>query len=110
MFDGLNYITVYYLSGFSANHFEIWRAHRTTIARTPGAMSFSAYLSWPVQDVMDTEDSRFAIKQNDAGLALEVDWFSEEDIPLTEFHADKPRPGVMLMGKYERETFFVHLD
>ncbi len=110
MFDGLNYITVYYLSGFSGNHFEIWRAHRTTIARTPGGMRFSAYLSWPVEDVMDQEDSSFTIKATEAGLALEVDWFSEEEIPLTEFHADKPRPGVMLMGKYERETFFVHLD
>ena len=34
MFDGLNYITLYWLSGFGDPKYEIWEAKKATISRT----------------------------------------------------------------------------
>ena len=49
MFDGLNYITLYWLSGFGDPKYEIWEAKKASISRTPASLSFSLYLAWPLE-------------------------------------------------------------
>ena len=52
MFDGLDYITLYWLSGFAEPKYEIWDSKKVSLKRTPDSLSFSAYLAWP-QEVAD---------------------------------------------------------
>ena len=50
MFDGLNYISLYWLSGFGDPKYEIWEAKKATIGRTPTSLGFSLYLAWPLEE------------------------------------------------------------
>jgi hypothetical protein len=45
MFDGLNYITLYWLSGFAEPKYEIWEAKKATISHTPDSLSCRLYLA-----------------------------------------------------------------
>ena len=65
MFDGLNYISLYWLSGFGDPKYEIWEAKKATISRTPTSLSFSLYLAWPLEDA---DEGHVVIRQKEAAL------------------------------------------
>jgi hypothetical protein len=105
MFDGLNYITLYWLSGFGDPKYEIWEAKKATINRTPDSLSLSLYLAWPVEVA---DEGRVTIRQTDSGLVLQTDWFPDEDFDLKTFSAPD-RQEIFLTGAFERENVFIHL-
>lgn len=104
MFDGLNYITLYWLSGFGDPKYEIWEAKKATINRTPDSLSFSLYLAWPLEVA---DEGRVTIRQTDSGLVLNTDWFPDEDFDLKTF-ASPDRQEIFLKGAFERENIFIH--
>jgi len=105
MFDGLNYITLYWLSGFAEAKYEIWDSKKISIRRSEDSLSFSVYLSWP-QDVAD--EAQITIRRTPAGLVFAADWFPEEEFDLKPYESQEGG-GIILMSKFLRETFFIHL-
>ena len=105
MFEDLLYITVYWLSGFAENQYEIWESKKISIVSTSESLSFSAYLAWP-QEVAD--EAQITIRLTDAGLVFATDWFPDEEFDLKLF-ASREDGGIILMSKFLRETFFIHL-
>jgi hypothetical protein len=69
MFDGLDYITLYWLSGFGDPKYEIWEAKKATIQRTPDSLECSLYLAWPLEPA---DEGHIIIRQRAAGLTLET--------------------------------------
>jgi hypothetical protein len=104
MFDGLNYISLYWLSGFAEPKYEIWEAKKASISRTPNSLSFSLYLAWPLEVA---DEAHVMIRQNDSGLALETDWFPGEEFELQAFFSSD-RQEIFLKGTFERENIFIH--
>jgi len=106
MFDGLNYITLYWLSGFGVPKYEIWEAKKATIRRTPDSLSLNLYLAWPLEAA---DEGRVMIRKREAGLTLETDWFPDEEFDLqTFFSPDQAK--VMLKGSFARENIFIHFQ
>ena len=105
MFDGLNYITLYWLSGFGEPRYEIWEAKKATIQRTPDSLSFSLYLAWPLEVA---DEAHVMILKKDSGLVLETDWFPGEDFELQTFFS-QDRQEIFLKGTFERENIFIQL-
>ena len=105
MFDGLHYITLYWLSGFAEAKYEIWESKKISISRSSDSLSFTAYLAWP-QEVAD--EARITIRRGEAGLVFSTDWFPEEEFDLKPFESQEGG-GIILMSKFLRETFFIHL-
>ena len=104
MFDGLNYITLYWLSGFGEPKYEIWEAKKASITRTPASLSFSLYLAWPLEVA---DEAHVMIRQRESGLTLETDWFPDEEFELQAFFS-QDHEEVMLKGVFERENIFIH--
>jgi hypothetical protein len=104
MFEGLNYITLYWLSGFGDPKYEIWEAKKATIQRTQGSLSFRLYLAWPLEEA---DEGHVIIRQRDSGLTLETDWFPEEEFDLQVF-SSPDNVEAMLKGIFERENIFIH--
>jgi hypothetical protein len=105
MFEDLLYITVYWLSGFAENQYEIWESKKISIVSSSESLSFSAYLAWP-QEVAD--DVQITIRLTNAGLVFTTDWFPDEEFDLKPFSSQHDG-GMILMSKFLRETFFMHL-
>ncbi|HEY9073818.1 MAG TPA: hypothetical protein VIN67_06760 [Desulfobaccales bacterium] len=105
MFDGLPYITLYWLSGFAEPKYEIWESKKASIAATADSLSFSAYLAWPQEEA---DEARLAIRRTDTGLVFNTDWFPDEDFDLKTF-ASPDDGSLILMSRFQRETFFIHL-
>jgi hypothetical protein len=105
MFEGLPYITVYWLSGFAENKYEVWDSRKASITSTPDSFSFTAYLAWPQEEA---EECRFTIRKTAAGLVFSTDWFPEEEFELQPFGAEAGGEKI-LISKFQRETFFIHL-
>ena len=105
MFDGLNYISLYWLSGFGDPKYEIWEAKKASISRTPASLSFSLYLAFPLEV---SDEAQITIRRTEAGLVFSTDWFPEEEFDLKPFHSQEDG-GLILMSKFLRETFFIHL-
>ena len=104
MFDGLNYISLYWLSGFGDPKYEIWEAKKATIIRTPDSLSFSLYLAWPLEVA---DEGRVLIRETASGLTLETDWFPDEEFELQTFFSQDRRE-IFLKGVFERENIFLH--
>lgn len=105
LFEGLPYITLYWLSGFAEPKYEVWESKKVSILSTPTSLSFTAYLAFPLEVA---DDCRIAISKKDTGLVFTTDWFPDEEFPLKPFTS--PEDGsIMLMSQYLRETFFLHL-
>jgi len=104
MFDGLNYITLYWLSGFGDPKYEIWEAKKASISRSPDSLSFSLYLAWPLEVA---DEANVIIRQRESGLTLETEWFPEEEFDLQVFFS-QDQAEVMLKGVFERENIFIH--
>ncbi len=105
MFENLNYITLYWLSGFAEPKYEIWDSKKISIQRSEDSLSFSAYLAYP-QEVAD--EARITIRRTPAGLVFSTDWFPDEEFDLQPFES-REGGGIILMSKFLRETFFIHL-
>jgi hypothetical protein len=105
MFDGLNYISLYWLSGFAEPKYEIWEAKKASISRTPTSLSFSLYLAWPQEEA---DEVQITIHRQDIGLVFNTDWFPEEEFDMKPF-ASRDDGGTILMSKFLREIFFIHL-
>ncbi len=105
MFDGLDYITLYWLSGFAEPKYEIWESKKISISRSPDSLSFTAYLAYPLEVA---DEVQISIHQTNRGLAFSTDWFPDEEFDLTPFESSRDG-GTILMSKYLRETFFIHL-
>ena len=105
MFDGLNYISLYWLSGFGEPKYEIWEAKKASISRTPDSLEFSLYLAWPLEVA---DEGRVIIRHRESGLTLETDWFPDEEFELQTF-SSQDHEEVMLKGVFERENIFIHL-
>lgn len=104
LFDGLNYITLYWLSGFGDPKYEIWEAKKATILRTPDSVKFSLYLAWPLEEA---DEGHVIIRQRGSGLTLETDWFPDEEFNLRPF-SSLDHTEVILKGVFERENIFIH--
>jgi len=104
MFDGLNYITLYWLSGFAEPKYEIWEAKKASISRTPDSLGFSLYLAWPLEVA---DEGQVMIRNRESGLTLETDWFPDEEFDLQTFLSPN-QAEVMLKGTFERENIFIH--
>jgi len=104
MFDDLNYITLYWLSGFGDPKYEIWEAKKATIKRAPDSLSFSLYLAWPLEEA---DEGHVIIRKREAALTLETDWFPEEEFDLQPFFSPDHEE-VMLKGVFERENIFIY--
>jgi hypothetical protein len=105
MFDGLNYISLYWLSGFGEPKYEIWEAKKATISRTQDSLEFSLYLAWPLEVA---DEGRVMIRKQASGLTLETDWFPDEEFELQSF-CSQDRQEIFLKGTFEREHIFIHL-
>jgi len=105
MFDGLNYITLYWLSGFVDPKYEIWEAKKATISRTPTSLSFSLYLAFPLEVA---DEAQITMRRTEAGLVFSTDWFPEEEFDMKPF-SSRDDGGTILMSTFLREIFFIHL-
>ena len=105
MFAGLNYITLYWLSGFAENKYEVWDSRRASIIAGEDSLSFTAYLAWPLEVA---DECRFTIKKKGSGLVFTTDWFPDEEFSLKTFPAEDGGEK-LLISRFERETFFIHL-
>ena len=104
MFDGLDYITLYWLSGFGEPKYEIWEAKKASITRTSASLSFSLYLAWPLEEA---DEAHVIVREQESGLTLETDWFPEEEFDLQTFFS-QDHQGIFLKGTFERENIFIH--
>ena len=94
MFDGLNYITLYWLSGFGDPKYEIWEAKKASISRTPTSLSFSLYLAWPLEVA---DEAHVMIRQKDSGLVLADRLVSRRGLRPADLLFSRP-PGNLFEG------------
>ena len=80
------------------------RPKRPASAAPLTSLSFSLYLAWPLEDA---DEGHVMIRQNESGLALETDWFPDEDFDLQTF-SSQDRQEIFLKGTFERENIFIH--
>ncbi len=99
-------ITVHWLSGFDQSRFETWMSKGASIQATPDSLSFATYLVWPVEEA---DEGHVQIRRSGHGLFFQTDWFPGEDFDMKLF-VSEDKGELLLMGGYERETFFVHVE
>jgi hypothetical protein len=105
MFDGLPYITLYWLSGFAEPKYEIWESKKVSLVSTPDSLSFRAYLAYPLEEA---DEVQVTIRRTNAGMVFSTDWFPDEEFDLKPY-SSQDDGGLLLMSRYLRETFFIHL-
>jgi hypothetical protein len=105
MFDGLPYITLYWLSGFAEPKYEIWEAKKVSIQSTPDSLAFRAYLAYPLEEA---DEAQITIRRRENGLVFSTDWFPDEEFDLRPYSSQEDG-GLILMSQYLREIFFIHL-
>jgi len=103
--DHWEFITVYWLSGFVQEKFEIWKGKKDRQQPTAGSVSFTIYLLFPL---IDAEESHLTITQTTDGFSFSIDWFPGEEFPLKTF-ATESRKELLLMCEYHLESVFLHL-
>ena len=105
LFENWEFITVYWLSGFVQEKFEIWKGKKDREQPTPNSTSFTIYLLFPL---IDSEESHLFIRQTASGLSFSIDWFPGEEFPLKTF-ASESRKELLLMSEFHLESVFLHL-
>jgi hypothetical protein len=105
LLDGRDFITVYWLSGFAQEKFEIWKGKKDRDQPTPGSTHFTLYLLLPL---VEEDEGHLTISSNDQGLYFSIDWFPDEEFPLKAFTSENCRE-LLLMGEFQRESVFLHL-
>lgn len=104
--EDLNFLTLYWLSGWFGENYEIWKGKKNRAASTAHQAVFPVTLVWPLTE--EPEDSVVIIREQDAGLVMIVDWFPGEEFPL-DLYRSEDKPQIILMATFERETAFLHL-
>lgn len=99
------FITVYWLSGWFQEKYEIWKGRKDRDQPDPFTVCYTIYLLVPLAE---EEPSHLCIFSRENGLTFSVDWFPGEEFPLTPFFSPRRRE-VLLMGEFQRESVFVHL-
>jgi len=99
------FITVYWLSGFVQEKFEIWKGRKDREQPADGSVSFTVFLLMPL---VDSDESHLTIRENGDHLTLAIDWFPDEEFPLKVF-ASGTSGELLFMGEFLRETIFLHL-
>jgi hypothetical protein len=104
--DDLDFLTLYWLSGWFGESYEIWKGKKNQSASTTDTAVFPVTLVWPLKE--EPDDSLVTITRRDSALFFTVDWFPGEEFPLDLYraHADHQ---LILMSTFERETVFLHL-
>lgn len=104
--DDLDFLTLYWLSGWFGESYEIWKGKKNQSASTADTAVFPVTLVWPLKE--EPDDSLVTITRRNSELFLTVDWFPGEEFPLGSFPA-KDNNQLLLMSTFERETVFLHL-
>jgi len=102
----LDFLTLYWLSGWFGESYEIWKGKKNQGASTIHEAVFPITLVWPLKEEPDA--SRVIIKTRDSQLLFTVDWFPGEEFPLDLYRA-AGKTHLILMSTFERETVFLHL-
>jgi hypothetical protein len=103
--EGSEFITVYWLSGWFQEKYEIWKGKRDLEQPTPDAVHFTIHLLVPL---IEEEPSHLSIFTTEDGLTFTVDWFAGEEFPLKVFPSENRRE-LLLMSEFQRESVFLHL-
>jgi hypothetical protein len=105
LIDHLEFITVYWLSGWFQEKYEIWKGKKDPEQPTADAVQFTLHLLVPL---IEEEPSGLTIFAKEDGLTFTVDWFAGEEFPLKVFHSENRRE-LLLMSEFQRENVFLHL-
>jgi hypothetical protein len=105
LLENFTFITVYWLSGWFQEKFEIWKGKIDPEQPAPGAVQFTIHLLVPL---LEEEPSGLTIFATADGLSFSVDWFEGEEYPLKVFPSENRRE-LLLMSEFQRETVFLHL-
>lgn len=105
LLEQIDFITVYWLSGFSQEKFEIWKGKKDPEQPTPDAVQFTLHLLVPM---LEEEPSLLTIFTQEDGLTFTVDWFAGEEFHLKVFSSENRRE-LLLMSEFQRESIFLHL-
>ena len=104
--DDLDFLTLYWLSGWFGESYEIWKGKKNQSASTADTAVFPVTLVWPLKE--EPDDSLVTITRRDSELFFTVDWFPGEEFPLELYRSDGNNH-LILMNTFERETVFLHL-
>jgi hypothetical protein len=104
--EDLDFLTLYWLSGWFGEGYEIWKGKKNQGASTAHEATFTITLVWPLKE--EPDESLVTIKKRDSGLVFTIDWFPGEEFPLDVYRADAKHQ-LLLMCNFERETVFLHL-
>jgi hypothetical protein len=102
---GSEFITVYWLSGFAQEKFEIWKGRKDKDQPHAASTHFTIYLLFPL---VEEDEAHLEIFSTPAGLHFSIDWFPGEEFPLKSFQSEN-RQELLLMSEFQRESVFLHL-
>lgn len=105
MLESRDFITVYWLSGFAQEKFEIWKGRKDKDQPEADSTSFTLYLLMPL---VEEDEAHLVISSTAQGLSFSIDWFPGEEFPLKAFFS-ADRKELLLMGEFQRESVFLHL-
>ena len=105
MLNGRDFITVYWLSGFSQEKFEIWKGKKDKHQPETHSTRFTIYLLFPL---IDEDEAHLVISSTENGLSFSIDWFPDEEFPLKPFFSANQKE-MLLMSEFQRESVFLHL-
>jgi len=100
-----DFITVYWLSGFAQEKFEIWKGRKDKDQTDPDSTSFTIFLLMPL---VEEDEAHLVISSSEQGFSFSIDWFPGEEFPLKPFFTADHRE-LLLMGEFQRESVFLHL-
>ncbi len=105
MLTNSEFITVYWLSGFAQDKFEIWKGRKDKEQPRAGVTAFTIYLLFPP---VDEDEAHLEISAAEEGWQFSIDWFPGEEFPLKPFHSEN-RKELLFMSEFQRESVFFHL-
>ncbi len=105
MLESKDFITVYWLSGFFQEKFEVWKGKKDKHQPEENSTRFTINLLLPL---VEEEESHLVISSTGQGLSFSIDWFPDEEFPLKAFFS-ADRKELLLMSEFRRESVFLHL-
>lgn len=105
MLDGRDFITVYWLSGFAQEKFEIWKGKKDQHQPDPNSTRYTIYLLMPL---IEEDEAHLDISSSEEGLSFSIDWFPGEEFPLKPFFSENHKE-LLFISEFQRESVFLHL-
>jgi hypothetical protein len=105
LFDDRDFITVYWLSGFAQEKFEVWKGRKDKDQAQADSTSFTIFLLMPL---VEEDEAHLVISSTEHGLSFSIDWFPGEEFPLKPFLSANHKE-LLLMSEFQRESVFLHL-